>query len=177
MILQGDYPVDKALVHAIARRESEFDPAVMSGVGARGFMQLMPGTAQEVAGWLGMDYDRTRLMQDPAYNAVLGAEYLRSLARRFDGNVMMMAAGYNAGPGRPIQWNERFGDPRRGEVDPIDWIEFIPFDETRNYVMRVAESLPVYRARLGRDPHPVPFTQELVGGTLLPLTLTTSGSE
>ena len=177
VILKGAYPVDKALVHAIARRESEFDPGVMSGVGARGFMQLMPGTAQEVAGWLGITYDRARLMQDPSYNAVLGAEYLSSLARRFDGNVMMMAAGYNAGPGRPIQWNERFGDPRKGEVDPIDWIEFIPFDETRNYVMRVAESLPVYRARLGREPHPVPFSEELVGGTLLPLTLSTSGTD
>ena len=167
VILQGRYPVDKALVHAIARRESEFDPVVMSGVGARGFMQLMPGTAREVAGQLGVDYDRTRLMQDPAYNAVLGASYLDSLARRFDGNVMMVAAGYNAGPSRPIRWNARFGDPRRGEVEAVDWIEFIPFDETRNYVMRVAESLPVYRARLGRDPHPVPFSVELAGSTLL----------
>ena len=81
--------------------------------------------------------------------------------------VMMMAAGYNAGPGRPPQWIARFGNPLQGEVDIVDWIEFIPFDETRNYVMRVAESLPVYRARLGENPHPVPFSEELVGGTLV----------
>ncbi len=166
IILKGSYPVDKALVHAIARRESEFDPGVQSGVGARGFMQLMPGTAKDVSGWLGMEYSRTRLMTDPAYNAVLGSEYLANLAERFDGNVVMMSAGYNAGPGRPLQWMERFGDPRRGQVDVVDFIEFIPFDETRNYVMRVAESLPVYRARLGRDPHPIPFSKELAGATL-----------
>jgi len=77
----------------------------------------------------------------------------------------MMAAAYNAGPSRPSRWMSRLGDPRRGGVDVIDWIEHIPFNETRNYVMRVAESLPVYRARLGRDPHPVPFSQELTGST------------
>ena len=78
----------------------------------------------------------------------------------------MMSAGYNAGPGRPVQWMERFGDPRRGEVDVVDWIETIPFSETRNYVMRVTESLPVYRARLGQPALPIPFSQELVGSTL-----------
>ncbi|MCC1492197.1 lytic transglycosylase domain-containing protein [Cognatishimia sp. F0-27] len=166
VIVANDYPVDKALVHAIARRESEFDPVVQSGVGARGFMQLMPGTARDVSGWLDLDYSREKLITDPSYNAVLGSEYLAYLARRFDANVVMMAAGYNAGPGRPPQWIARFGDPVNGSVDMIDWIEFIPFDETRNYVMRVAESLPVYRARLGRDPLPIPFSEELRGATL-----------
>lgn len=165
-IVKTDFPVPKELVLAIARRESEFDPRVISGAGARGFMQLMPGTAQDVSRALGIDYDRDKLLSDPAYNARLGSTYLAGLARRFDGNVVMMAAGYNAGPGRPLRWMRTFGDPRKGEVDVIDFIEFIPFDETRNYVMRVAESLPVYRARLGRDPHPVPFSEELTGSTL-----------
>lgn len=168
LVAQAEYPVPRELVLSIARRESEFDPRVTSGAGARGFMQLMPGTAQEVAGWMGLDYDADRLLSDPVYNAKLGAAYLANLARRFGGNVVMMSAGYNAGPSRPNQWMERFGDPRGGAVDVIDWIEFIPFDETRNYVMRVAESLPVYRARLGKDPHPVPFSQELSGATLRP---------
>lgn len=165
-----EHPVPTELVLAIARRESEFDPGVVSPVGARGLMQVMPGTAQEVAGWLDLDYSEARLLSDPVYNAVLGATYLERLARQFDGNAVMIAAGYNAGPSRPNRWMEDRGDPRRGEMDVIDWIEHIPFTETRNYVMRVTESLPIYRARLGRDPHPVPFSQELKGSTLLPLT-------
>lgn len=165
-VVAGDYPVPKELVLAIARRESEFDPGVISGAGARGFMQLMPGTAKLVSGQLGIDYDLDRLLTDPAYNARLGSNYLAGLADRFDGNAVMMAAGYNAGPGRPIRWMDQNGDPRKGDVDMIDWIEFIPFDETRNYVMRVTESLPVYRARLGKPPHPVPFSKELEGHTL-----------
>ncbi len=165
-VAEGEYPVPKELVLAIARRESEFDPGVISGAGARGFMQLMPGTAKLVSGQLGIDYDIDRLLTDPAYNARLGSNYLAGLADRFDGNAVMMAAGYNAGPGRPIRWMDRNGDPRKGDVDIIDWIEFIPFDETRNYVMRVTESLPVYRARLGKPPHPVPFSKELMGNTL-----------
>ncbi|MBY6160554.1 lytic transglycosylase domain-containing protein [Mameliella alba] len=165
-VTESEYPVPKELVLSIARRESEFDPGVISGAGARGYMQLMPGTAKLVSGQLGIEYDLDRLLTDPAYNARLGSRYLAGLADRFDGNAVMMAAGYNAGPGRPIGWMERFGDPRKGDIDIIDWIEMIPFDETRNYVMRVTESLPVYRARLGKPPHPVPFSQELTGGTL-----------
>lgn len=161
-----EHPVATELVLAIARRESEFDPLVVSGAGARGYMQLMPGTAREVAGWLDLDYDLDRLLTDPAYNATLGAAYLSELAEVFGGNAVMMAAGYNAGPSRPTRWMELYGDPRKGEVDMIDWIEFIPFEETRNYVMRVTESLPVYRARLGKPPHPVPFSKELTGSTL-----------
>ncbi|WP_292289098.1 lytic transglycosylase domain-containing protein [Marivita sp.] len=163
------HPVPTELVLAIARRESEFDPRVVSPVGARGLMQVMPRTAQEVAGWLNVEYSETRLLGDPVYNAVLGAAYLERLAAQFNGNPVMIAAGYNAGPSRPARWMEERGDPRQGEMDVIDWIEHIPFTETRNYVMRVAESLPIYRARLGRNPHPVPFSQELVGSTLLPL--------
>ncbi|PWL36849.1 MAG: tail length tape measure protein, partial [Marivita sp. XM-24bin2] len=164
-----EHPVPTELVLAIARRESEFDPGVISPVGARGLMQVMPRTAQDVAGWLDVEYSEAKLLTDPIYNTILGATYLERLARQFNGNAVMMAAGYNAGPSRPERWMEERGDPRRGDMDVIDWIEHIPFSETRNYVMRVTESLPIYRARLGRDPHPVPFSEELKGSTLLPL--------
>ncbi|MEO1379614.1 MAG: transglycosylase SLT domain-containing protein, partial [Pseudomonadota bacterium] len=95
----------------------------------------------------------------------LGSTYLARMAARFDGNLIMMAAAYNAGPSRPSRWMDEFGDPRAGEIDIIDWIESIPFAETRNYVMRIAESVPIYRARLGLNPFPVPFSEELVGDT------------
>ncbi|NVO57587.1 transglycosylase SLT domain-containing protein [Rhodobacteraceae bacterium B1Z28] len=161
-------PMAKEMTLAIARRESEFDPVVVSGAGARGLMQVMPATAKLVAQELGIlgGHKTGRLTSDWQYNAKLGANYLSGLAADFNGNVVMMAAGYNAGPRRPISWMERYGDPRAGEVDVIDWIETIPFNETRNYVMRVSESLPVYRARLGQPALPVPFSQELIGSTL-----------
>lgn len=165
-LLKTDFPVPREMVLSIARRESEFDPRVVSGAGARGLMQLMPGTAKEVAGWLGVTYSFEGLLDNPGYNAKLGARYLQSLSEQFDGNPVMMAAGYNAGPSRPVSWMKIFGNPLKGETDMIDWIEMIPFNETRNYVMRVTESLPVYRARLGLDPHPVPFSEELTGHTL-----------
>ena len=163
-----DLPMAKEMTLAIARRESEFDHRVVSGAGARGLMQVMPSTARLVAGQLGIlgGHSTDRLLSDPDYNAKLGANYLAGLAGEFDGNVVMMAAGYNAGPRRPQQWIERFGDPRAGAVDIVDWIEHIPFNETRNYVMRVTESLPIYRARLGKPPLPIPFSRELAGSTL-----------
>ncbi|MEO0771753.1 MAG: lytic transglycosylase domain-containing protein, partial [Pseudomonadota bacterium] len=161
-----DLPVEMELALAIARRESEFDFGVRSGAGAEGLMQLMPGTASDVARDLGLAHSRAKVLSDWRYNATLGSEYLAQLVRRFDGNVIMVSAGYNAGPGRPLRWMETYGDPRLPGADMVDWIEHIPFRETRNYVMRVSESLPVYRARLGKDPLPVPFSQELKGGTL-----------
>ena len=158
----GELPVPGELALAIARRESEFDPVVQSGVGARGLMQLMPGTAKEVAGYLEIPYSKARLTSDPAYNARLGTTYLDELMSVFDGNVVMVSAGYNAGPGRPLRWMNENGDPRRGVVDVVDWIEHIPFNETRNYVMRVAESLPVYRARMTGQVAPLTLSQELI---------------
>ncbi|MBA83594.1 transglycosylase SLT domain-containing protein [Thalassobius sp. S69A] len=161
-----DLPVPMALALSIARRESEFDPQVVSGAGAMGLMQLMPGTAAQVAGELGVSHEPGKVLSDWSYNAVLGSAYLASLSERFGGNIVLVSAGYNAGPSRPDQWIERFGDPRSLRVDVVDWVEMIPFTETQNYVMRVAESLPVYRARLGLEPLPLPFSQELAGKTL-----------
>lgn len=159
-------PVPMEMALAIARRESEFDPGVASGAGALGLMQVMPATAKEVAEGLGLGFEQSRILNDWRYNAELGAAYLATLSERYDGNVVMISAAYNAGPSRPDRWMRERGDPRQGEMDVVDWIEHIPFNETRNYVMRVAESLPVYRARLGKPAHPVPFSKELVGTTL-----------
>lgn len=158
----GELPVPAELALAIARRESEFDPVVMSGVGARGLMQIMPATAREVAGDLDLKYSLSRLTEDPAFNARIGTAYLDELLDIFDGNITMVAAGYNAGPSRPLGWMDERGDPRRGEMDVVDWIEHIPFNETRNYVMRVAESLPVYRARVTGEVAPIRLSEELV---------------
>ena len=168
-VAKRDLPMAKEMTLAIARRESEFDPSVISHAGARGLMQVMPAPADLVARRIGTsdDHSTGRLISDWPYNALLGSNYLAGLAKEFDGNVVMMAAGYNAGPHRPIAWMERYGDPRDGEPDIIDWIEHIPFNETRNYVMRVTESLPVYRARLGKPALPLPFSKELAGSTLL----------
>ena len=168
-VAEQSLPMAREMTLAIARRESEFDPGVQSGVGARGLMQIMPATGAEVARQMGRaaEHSTARLISDPVYNAELGAAYLSRLARRFEGNVVMMSAGYNAGPSRPDRWMQTFGDPRRGGMDIIDWIEHIPFRETRNYVMRVTESLPVYRSRLGEDPLPIPFSEELRGSSLL----------
>ncbi len=163
-----DLPVEPALALAIARQESEFRVDAGSSVGALGLMQLMPGTASDVAGWLGLPYSRARLTTDWEYNATLGSEYLAYLTREFGDSPVMIAAGYNAGPGRPAQWMRDRGDPRRGmgnadPVDVVDWIEHIPFRETRNYVMRVTEGVPIYRARLTGQIGPVAFTDYLVG--------------
>ncbi len=155
-------PVPTELALAIARRESEFNPVVQSGVGARGLMQIMPATAREVAGYLEIPYSKDRLITDPVYNARIGTAYLDELMAAFDGNMIMVSAAYNAGPSRPLRWMRDRGDPRRGQIDIIDWIEHIPFNETRNYVMRVAESLPVYRARLTGQPQAMTLSKELI---------------
>ncbi|MEM6758491.1 MAG: lytic transglycosylase domain-containing protein [Pseudomonadota bacterium] len=171
-LAEADLPMSADMNLAIARRESEFDPVVQSGAGARGLMQIMPATGREVARRLGRAEEHTtdRMITDPVYNAELGAAYLSQMAARYAGNVVLMSVAYNAGPGRADRWQELYGDPRNlpQNFDIVDWIEHIPFRETRNYVMRVTESLPVYRARLSGDPLPVPFTQELSGNSLLP---------
>lgn len=162
-LAETNLPVPAALALSIARRESEFNAGVGSPVGALGLMQLMPATAEEVAGFEGVNYSRTRLTDDWAYNARLGSRYLLELQNEFGPSPVQIAAGYNAGPSRPEIWMDERGDPRIGEVDVVDWIEHIPFRETRNYVMRVSESIPVYRARLTGHAGPLNFTQLLLG--------------
>lgn len=159
-----DLPAPMHWALAIARRESEFNPVVRSGAGATGLMQLMPATAREMARDQGLAYDEARLVSDWRYNARLGAAYLAQLLARYDGNPLLVAAAYNAGPGRLAGWLESYGDPRLMTPEAaIDWIEHLPFRETQNYVMRVAESLPIYRARLGQEALPRPFSEEVRG--------------
>ncbi len=158
-----DLPVPPELALSIARRESEFNATVGSPVGALGLMQLMPGTARDVARSLDLPYEKARLTADWRYNATLGSRYLADLYDRFGNSPVQIAAGYNAGPGRPRDWMQDRGDPRNGVVDVIDWIEMIPFRETRNYVQRVTESIPIYRARLSGETGPINFTALLMG--------------
>lgn len=144
---RGNPTVPRALELSIARRESEFDPVVRSGAGAMGLMQLMPGTARDMANRVGVDYAQAKLTQDMEYNTRLGSEYLAWLMERYGDNPILIAVAYNAGPGRANRWQETLGDPRDPDVDVVDWIEMIPFNETQTYVMRVTESLPIYEAR------------------------------
>ncbi len=160
---QTDLPVVPELALSIARRESEFNFTVGSPVGALGLMQLMPDTAREVAGELGIAYQRARLTSEWQYNVQLGAQYLANLQLRFGYSPVLIAAGYNAGGSRPQTWMSQRGDPRLGEVDVVDWIEMIPFAETRNYVMRVTESIPIYQARLTGRTGPIAFVALLQG--------------
>ncbi len=140
-------------VLAVTRQESEFLPRAASGAGAKGLMQILPSTAADTARKAGVPYDYGRLLTDPSYNMQLGAAYLGQLIAAEGGSLALAAAAYNAGAGRVAQWVNAYGDPRNG-ADPVDWIERIPFDETRDYVMRVVENYGVYRARLAEAPHP-----------------------
>lgn len=158
---QAELPVEPELALAIARRESEFYPKARSGVGARGLMQLMPRTGAAMAEKLGITGFEEAQLDDPILNARLGSAYLAQLEEEFGHNIPLIAVGYNAGPSRARDWITRFGDPRGGKVDPVDWIEHLPFRETQNYVMRVAESLPVYRARLHGETGPITLSKDL----------------
>jgi soluble lytic murein transglycosylase len=139
----------KALAYAVARQESEFNVGAISGAGARGLLQLMPGTAKEVAKRNGLPFSQSRLTTDAGYNATLGAAFLGEQLGRFKGSYVLTLAGYNAGPRRAQQWVSRYGDPRGKHLDTVvDWIERIPFSETRSYVQRVVENYQVYKMRL-----------------------------
>jgi len=133
-----------SLVHGITRQESSFDRNAQSGAGARGMMQLMPGTAREQAGKLGIEYDSYRLTSDPAFNMMLGNAYFARLVDQWGGSYPLAVASYNAGPGNVRKWIANNGDPRQPGVDVIRWIEDIPFTETRGYVQRVLENSVVY---------------------------------
>lgn len=140
----GD-PMERAIVHAIARQESAFDPAAISPVGARGLMQMMPATARETARRANLPFDWPRLGRDPLYSAQMGAAHLNDLLKDWRGSYILTFAAYNAGSGNVKRWIEAYGDPRAPDVDAVDWVERIPFYETRNYVQRVMENLQVYR--------------------------------
>ena len=144
--------VDPELTLGLSRQESEFNPVAVSRANARGIMQLLPSTAQITARKEGLRYSRSRLLDDPDYNITIGSAHLSHLIERFNGSWIMTFVGYNAGPHRATQWVERYGDPRSLSVDPVDWVELIPFSETRNYVQRVLENVQVYRAQLNDRP-------------------------
>lgn len=146
---------EKSLVHAIIHRESMFNPLAMSPVGARGLMQLMPTTAKVIAKREHETYNVTRLTADPRYNVELGSAYLRRLVDNFGGFYPMAIAAYNAGPGNVTDWINTFGDPRKGNLDLVDWIEDIPIYETRNYIQRVMESYYIYRLHFGEQPRTI----------------------
>ncbi len=136
---------ETAFVLGITRQESGFDPRAHSGAGALGMMQLMPATAHTLARRMGFG---PGALEDADYNMTLGSAYLGQLVNEFSGSYVMAAAAYNAGPGRPAEWASVCGDPRSSATDPADFIECIPFSETRDYVMRVLEATEIYRARL-----------------------------
>ena len=135
---------DWTLVHAITRQESQFAGNAISHAGARGLMQLMPGTAREEADKAGLAYMSSALIEDSGYNMRLGSNHIQRLLARYDGSYPLAFAAYNAGPGNVNKWLRENGDPRRGAVSWIDWIERIPFFETKNYVTRVIENAVVY---------------------------------
>jgi len=152
----------KALAYAIARQESAFNPAAVSSANARGLLQLLPKTAKAVAGRHGMAYSADKLTQDAGYNATLGAHYLGEQIDTFGGSYILTFIAYNAGPNKVPEWISRYGDPRGKSLDDvIDWIERIPFPETRNYVQRVMENYQVYKARLGQK---TDIVHDLVSG-------------
>jgi soluble lytic murein transglycosylase len=143
--LPSAYSTHWGLAHGITRQESSFDRAAVSHAGARGLMQLMPGTAREQAGKLGLPYDFGRLTSDPAYNVMLGTSYFERLLNQWGGQAALAVASYNAGAGNVNKWVRANGDPRGG-TDIVTWIEAIPYSETRNYVQRVLENAVVYDA-------------------------------
>lgn len=141
--------VERSIVYAIARQESGFNPAVVSPAKAYGLMQVTPDAGRYVCKRHGATFDLGRLKNDPVYNAALGAAELGGLIEDYRGSYIMTFAAYNAGRGSVRKWVERYGDPRDPKVDAVDWVEQIPFSETRNYVQRIMENLQVYRARFG----------------------------
>lgn len=156
---------EAALVHSVIRQETEFAQDAVSGAGARGMMQLMPATAQATARSMGAPYRFNWLTDDRDYNITLGMHHLEEVVDQFDGSYVLALAAYNAGAHRANRWIENYGDPRDPDVDPIDWVESIPFSETRNYVQRVLENMQVYRTRLQDDaPAPLMIEQDLRRG-------------
>ncbi len=143
------------VVLALVRQESEFNPRARSSVGARGLMQLMPATARLEARHVGVRYHTGWLTSRPAYNLLLGRHHLARIIDNFDGSYILAFAAYNAGPGNVRKWLQAYGDPRANGPDPVEWVELIPFTETRNYVQKVLQGTHVYRTRLKRPMSPI----------------------
>ena len=150
--INGKQMPSQELLLAIIRQESEFDARANSHVGAQGLMQIMPSTAKLVARNLQTTYSKSLLKSDPSYNVKLGTYYFNSLLEDYDGVFPFAIGAYNAGPNRIKSWVKRYGDPNKGEINFIDWIELIRFKETRNYVQRVIENINVYKYTLNKDP-------------------------
>ena len=155
--------VDPALVHALSRQESEFNAGAKSPVGAAGLMQLMPGTAKAVARQYKVKFAPAQLT-NPTYNVQLGEAHLRELIDSYRGSYFLALAAYNAGGGRVQDWMKAFGDPRDPRNDPVDWIERIPFTETRDYVKKIMETLQLYRSRLSGSDKALQLVQDLNRG-------------
>ncbi len=156
---------EPALTLAIIRQESEFDPGAVSSASARGLMQLMPATARMQARREGLSYSGPAMLtNDPNYNVTLGAAHLGDLIDDFGGSYVLAIAAYNAGSSRSREWIVDWGDPRSRNVDVVDWVELIPFSETRNYVQRVMENLQVYRHRLAGGPTEIRIEEDLRRG-------------
>ncbi|MDE0304648.1 MAG: lytic transglycosylase domain-containing protein [Albidovulum sp.] len=156
-----DLAVPPEVAISIVRQESEFNRRAHSPSGARGLMQLMPNTATEVARKFGVSGSTKNLLVKDKTNVQLGSLYLRERIKSFDGSYVLAVASYNAGPARVRRWMSQFGDPRKPGNSTIDWIEHIPYNETRNYVMRVLEALTVYRMRIRGSSHSRPITDFL----------------
>jgi soluble lytic murein transglycosylase len=150
----------RSVVYAIARQESAFDARAKSSAGAKGLMQMIASTAKRTASHMGVGFNEKRLLDDASFNAQLGAAHLGELLAEQRGSYVLTFAAYNAGGKRVQEWIDAHGDPRNPQVDPVDWIERIPFTETRNYVQRVMENLTVYRARF-QEAGPAPLQTDL----------------
>lgn len=144
-------PPEPAFMLSIARQESEFNTKIVSSAGARGILQVMPITARHVCRDYNLRCDIARLLTDESYNTKISSAYIADRMQEFGGSYVLGLAGYNAGPGRARQWIRKIGDPRDARIDEIDWIERIPFQETRKYVAKVLSNIQIYRARLGED--------------------------
>jgi soluble lytic murein transglycosylase len=143
--------IDRSIIYSVARTESAFDQRDKSAANAVGLMQVTPEAGRDTAKRFGVSYDWERMVSDPVYNTQMGAAELSALLQDYKGCHVMTFAGYNAGRGRVREWVKQRGDPRDPNVDPVDWVERIPFSETRNYVQRVMENVQVYRARFDAD--------------------------
>lgn len=157
-------PPETALLLGIARQESEFNTNTVSGAGAKGLLQVMTVTAKHVCVDYKIKCEIDRLLTDKPYNTMIASAYIADRMDEFSGSYVLSLAGYNAGPGRARQWIKEFGDPRDPKVDPIDWIERIPFQETREYVAKVLSNIQVYRARLNGGTAPLSLADDLVRG-------------